>query len=105
MILFLLKEICVLYVCIYIVLETAPLILVCKYHLPLKGIRTVRENDRFQSCVKISLEVLLCQKVRRYSKSNGVNQKEKNSYRILIHVYGILKNSTDKPLCSARIET
>ena len=88
---------------IYIVLETAPLILVCKYHLPLKGIRAVRENDRFQSCVKISLEILLCQKVRRYSKSNGVSQK--NNYRILAHIYGILRSSTDKPICSARIET
>ena len=101
----LLKEICVLCVHIYIVLETAPLILVCKYHLPLKGIRAVRENDRFQSCVKISLEILLCQKVRRYSKSNGVSQKEKNNYRILMHIYGILRSSTDKPICSARIET
>lgn len=99
------RDMCIICVHIYIVLETAPLILVCKYHLPLKGIRAVRENDRFQSCVKISLEILLCQKMRRYSKSKGVSQKEKNNYRMLMHMYGILRSSTDKPICRARIET
>ena len=76
MILFLLKEICVLYVCIYIVLETAPLILVCKYHLPLKGIRTVRENDRFQSCVKISFLPLMCPLLTRLGFPHSSVSKE-----------------------------
>ena len=33
-----------------------------------------------------------------------VSQKEKNKYRILTHVCGIQKNSTDEPICRAGIE-
>ena len=28
-----------------------------------------------------------------------LSQKEKNKYRILMHIYGIYKNSTDEPIC------
>ena len=34
-----------------------------------------------------------------------VSQKEKNKYRILMHIQGIQKNGTDKPDCRAGIET
>ena len=34
-----------------------------------------------------------------------VSQKEKNKYRILTHICGIQKNSTDEPISRARIET
>ena len=34
-----------------------------------------------------------------------VSQKEKNKYRILAHICGIQKNSTDEPVCRAEIET
>ena len=34
-----------------------------------------------------------------------VSQKEKNKYLILIHIYGIQKNDTDKPICREGIET
>ena len=34
-----------------------------------------------------------------------VSQKEKNKYLILIHIYGIQKNDTDKPICRAAAET
>ena len=37
-----------------------------------------------------------------------VSQKEKNNYRMLMHIYGILKkkekNSTDEPSCRAGIK-
>ena len=33
-----------------------------------------------------------------------VSQKEKNKYRILMHIYGIEKNGTDEPICRARME-
>ena len=33
-----------------------------------------------------------------------VSQKEKNKYRILTHICGILKNDTDEPICRAGIE-
>ena len=33
-----------------------------------------------------------------------VSQKEKNKYRILTHIYGIEKNSTDRPICRAGTE-
>ena len=36
---------------------------------------------------------------------NEVSQKEKNKYRILTHICGILKNGTDEPVCKAEIET
>ena len=34
-----------------------------------------------------------------------VSQKEKNKYRMLTHIYGILKSSTDEPSGRARIKT
>ena len=34
-----------------------------------------------------------------------VSQKEKNKYRILMHICGIKKNNTDEPVCKAEIET
>ena len=34
-----------------------------------------------------------------------VNQKEKNKYGVLRHIYGILKNGTDEPICRAARET
>ena len=34
-----------------------------------------------------------------------VSQKEKNKYRILIHINGIQKNDTDERICRAGIET
>ena len=37
---------------------------------------------------------------------NEVNQKEKNKYQILMHIYGILKkNSTDEPIYREEMET
>ena len=33
-----------------------------------------------------------------------VSQKEKNKYRILMHICGIQKNGTDEPICRAGIE-
>ena len=34
-----------------------------------------------------------------------VSQKEKNSYRILMHICGIQKNGTDELVCKAEIKT
>ena len=34
-----------------------------------------------------------------------VSQKEKNKYRMLMHIYGTLKSSTDEPICRAGIAT
>ena len=34
-----------------------------------------------------------------------VGQKEKNKYSILMHIYGILKNGIDKPICREGMET
>ena len=34
-----------------------------------------------------------------------VSQKEKNKYRILMHVCGTQKNGTDEPVCRAEVET
>ena len=34
-----------------------------------------------------------------------VSQKEKNKYRMLMHVCGTLKNGTDEPVCRAEVET
>ena len=34
-----------------------------------------------------------------------VSQKEKNKYRILMHICGTQKNGTDEPVCRAEIET
>ena len=34
-----------------------------------------------------------------------VSQKEKNKYRILMHVCGTWKNGTDEPVCRAEVET
>ena len=36
---------------------------------------------------------------------NEVSQKEKNKYRILMHICGIEKNGTDEPVCRAESET
>ena len=36
---------------------------------------------------------------------SGVSQKEKDKYRILTHIYGIWKDSTDDPTCRAAKET
>ena len=33
-----------------------------------------------------------------------VSQKKKDKYRILMHIYGIYKDGTDKPMCRADIE-
>ena len=33
-----------------------------------------------------------------------VNQKEKNKYGMLRHIYGIWKNGTDEPICRAGTE-
>ena len=34
-----------------------------------------------------------------------ISQKEKNKYRILMHVCGTWKNGTDQPVCRAEVET
>ena len=34
-----------------------------------------------------------------------VSQKEKHQYRILMHMYGILKDGNDGPICKAAKET
>ena len=34
-----------------------------------------------------------------------VNQKAKNKYSILMHIYGMLKNSTNEPICRAARDT
>ena len=34
-----------------------------------------------------------------------ISQKEKNKYRILMHIYGIYKTGTDELVCRAEIET
>ena len=34
-----------------------------------------------------------------------LSQKEKNKYRILMHLCGTYKNGTDEPVCRAEIET
>ena len=34
-----------------------------------------------------------------------ISQKKKNKYRVLTHIYGILKNGVDEPICRAGIET
>ena len=34
-----------------------------------------------------------------------ISKKEKNKYRILMHICGIQKNGTDEPVCRAEIET
>ena len=34
-----------------------------------------------------------------------VSQKEKNKYRIVSLICGMLKNGTDEPICKAEIET
>ena len=33
------------------------------------------------------------------------SQKEKNKYSTFVHMYGLLKNGTDEPICRAGIET
>ena len=33
-----------------------------------------------------------------------VSQKEKDKYRILMHMYGIWKEGTDEPICKAAVE-
>ena len=33
-----------------------------------------------------------------------VNQKEKNKYHVLTHIYEIQKNGADEPICRAEIE-
>ena len=33
-----------------------------------------------------------------------VSQKEKNKYRVLMHIFEIQKNDTDEPICRAGIE-
>ena len=37
--------------------------------------------------------------------ASEVSQKEKNKYRILMHIWGIQKNGADEPVCKAEIET
>ena len=34
-----------------------------------------------------------------------VSQKEKNKYCIFIHIYGILKDVNNEPICKAAVET
>ena len=34
-----------------------------------------------------------------------VSQKEKNKYRVLMHIFGIQKNATNEPTCKAAIES
>ena len=41
----------------------------------------------------------------RHFIQSVVSQKEKNKYCILMHIYGILKNGVDEPICKAGIET
>ena len=36
---------------------------------------------------------------------NEIIQKEKNKYRILMHMYGTWKDGTDEPICRAAVET
>ena len=33
-----------------------------------------------------------------------ISQKEKDKYHILMHIYGIQKDGTDKPICRAAME-
>ena len=56
------------------------------------------ERDEFESVLVrwMNLEPVI---------QSEVNQKEKNKYGILRHIYGILKNGTDEPICRAARET
>ena len=38
-------------------------------------------------------------------RQSEVNQKEKNNYHILTHIYGILKDGTDETIFRAAVET
>ena len=38
-------------------------------------------------------------------RQSEVNQKEKNRYHILTHIYGMSENGTDQPVCKAERET
>ena len=39
-----------------------------------------------------------------YVCTNLISQKKKNKYHVVMHIYGIYKNGTDKPIFRAGIE-
>ena len=51
------------------------------------------------------MSVLMRRMNIKYIIQSEVSQKEKNKYRILIHIYGIQKDGTDAPICRAAMET
>ena len=61
--------------------------------------------DYYLAIRKNSSESLLvrCMNLEPIIQSE-VNQKEKNKYCTLMHIYGIQKNSTDEPICREGME-
>ena len=53
---------------------------------------------------KIGSFVEMCMDLETVIQSE-VSQKERNKYRILMHICGTQKNDTDEPVCRADIET
>ena len=60
----------------------------------------------FYSAIKrsISESVLMRRMNQEPIKQSKVSQKEKDKYRILMHMYGIWKEGTDEPICKAAVE-
>ena len=58
---------------------------------------STKERNTFESVLMrwMSLDLVI---------QSEVSQKEKNKHCILMHIYGILKNGTNEPICRAGIE-
>ena len=62
--------------------------------------------DYYSAIKKTTFESVLMRWIKLESIiQSEVNQKDKDQYSILMHIYGILKDGNDNPICKTEKET
>ena len=61
--------------------------------------------DYYSSIQKNAFDLVLMRWMNlEPTTQSEVSQKEKDKYRILMHIHGIQKDGTDEPMCGAAVE-
>ena len=61
--------------------------------------------EYYSAIKKNTFESVLMRWMNQRLLHNEVNQKEKNKYYILMHIYGVWKDGNNDPICEAAKET
>ena len=72
----------------------------------MKGLWSTYTKEYYSAIKRNAFESVLLRWMNLETAIQGeVSQDEKNKYHILIHIFEIQKDGTDKPICRAAMET